>query len=151
LLLLAVALGVLILDQGSKYIVQQAMAEGASYPIIENVLHLTYVRNPGAAFGMLPNKTLFFIAVSLVVVAGTLYYYRSVPREQTGLRWALGMIIGGAIGNLIDRIRFGEVVDFFDFRVWPVFNIADSAIVVAVGIIFLYLLKDGKTGKQAKG
>ncbi len=146
--LLLVALGVLILDQGTKYAVLSGMIEGDSYPIIENVFHLTFVRNPGAAFGMMPNKTYFFISVSLVVLAGIIYYYRTIPKEQKWLRIAMGLVAGGAVGNLIDRVRFGHVVDFFDFRVWPVFNIADSAIVVAVAIIFLYLIREGKNERS---
>ncbi|MHB8170699.1 MAG: signal peptidase II [Thermincolia bacterium] len=142
--LLLVALGVLILDQGTKHVVLKGMMEGDSYPIIENIFHLTFVRNPGAAFGIMPNKTYFFIGVSLVVLAGIIYFYQTIPKEQKWLRIAMGLIAGGAVGNLIDRVRFGHVVDFFDFRVWPVFNIADSAIVVAVTIIFLHLIREGK-------
>ncbi len=139
----------LILDQGTKYLTQTYMYEGQSIPIIDGIFHLTYVLNPGAAFGILANKTTFFILVTLIVLIVIIYIYRRVPAEKWLLRFGLAMQVGGAMGNLLDRIRLGMVVDFFDFRVFPVFNIADSAIVVGVTILFIEILFFDKEGKEA--
>lgn len=138
--LVLIAVVVAVLDQVSKYIVQSRMFEGQSIPIWENVFHLTYINNPGAAFGMLPYRTTFFILMSVVVSLGVLWYARTLSKEEKLTRVALGLVLGGALGNLIDRVRFGAVVDFFDFRIWPVFNIADVAICVAVALIFWDML-----------
>ncbi|MZP29013.1 signal peptidase II [Heliobacterium undosum] len=135
-----ILLSTIAVDQLTKVIVQAKMAEHESIPLIPNIFHLTYVLNPGAAFGMLANKTVFFIAVTLVVVGGILYFYRRVPEDQIWMRLGLALQAGGAVGNLIDRIRTGLVIDFFDFRVWPVFNVADTAISIGVGLIMLSLL-----------
>lgn len=130
---------VLALDQGLKLIVQRNMELNQSIPVIENVFHLTYVLNPGAAFGILADKTIFFILATLIVVGFIGFYYYRTPREKTWLRLGLVLLLGGALGNLIDRVRTSHVVDFFDFRIWPVFNIADIAISVGVGLLILDL------------
>ena len=140
----------LLLDQGTKYLTQTYLYEGQSIPILEGIFHLTYVLNPGAAFGILANKTMFFIIMALIILGVIIYIYRQVPKEKLFLRFALALQVGGVIGNLLDRIRLGMVVDFFDFRVFPVFNIADSAIVVGVAILFIEILFfDKKEGKEA--
>ena len=99
------------------------------------VFHLTYVQNTGAAFGFLRGKTLFFIVVAVLVLGFIIFLAPRLSREKPLLGLVFGLLLGGALGNLIDRIRFGYVIDFLDFRVWPVFNIADMAIVV--GVCFL--------------
>lgn len=135
------ALLILGLDQGTKYLVQAEMIPGQSIPIWPGVFHLTYVENPGAAFGLLANQTGFFILVSIVVIIGVIVVYRRMARDNRWLKYGLAIQLGGAMGNLIDRIRFGHVIDFFDLRVWPVFNVADMAIVVGVAILCLELLR----------
>lgn len=125
-------------DQLSKFIVDTLMDTGQSVPIINNLLYITYVRNPGAAFGMLPYRTSFFVVVTLVVAAFIIYYYRTLPAGFTLLRFGLALQLGGAIGNLIDRVRTVYVVDFIDVSFFPpVFNLADSAIVIGI-ILFLF-------------
>ena len=138
------ALGTLIVDQVSKYIVRSNMAELESIPLIRDVFHLTYVLNPGAAFGMLAYKTVFFIVMAIVVIGGVIIYNHRLDGERLVLRIALGLQVGGAIGNLIDRVRFAHVVDFLDFRVFPVFNFADTAITVGVGLLILEILRQEK-------
>jgi signal peptidase II len=120
------------------------MAELESIPLIRGVFHLTYILNPGAAFGMLAYKTVFFIVMAIVVIGGVIIYNHRLSGEQLVLRIALGLQVGGAIGNLIDRVRFAHVVDFLDFRVFPVFNFADTAITVGVGLLILEILRQNK-------
>lgn len=142
------ALGWLALDQWSKWLVMERMVFGESVPIIEGIFHLTYVTNPGAAFGMMAYKTTFFIVVTLVVVAGLAYYFTRISNDRLLLKTGLALQVSGAVGNLIDRLRFGHVVDFFDFRVWPVFNVADVGICIGVGILFLEIFRtDLKPGQ----
>lgn len=139
--LFVLPLAVVILDQFSKYIVVENMALGESIPIIEEVFHLTYILNPGAAFGMLAHNRLFFIAIAVVVIGIIIWARREILASPLEVKAGCGLFLGGAIGNLIDRARQGLVIDFFDFRIWPVFNIADIAICIGVGLIIWNLLK----------
>ena len=122
---LVVALFVLILDQLTKYYVVSNFYLGESVPVIENIFHWTYILNPGAAFGMLEGSRWLF-----VIIAG-----------GWKLQYGAALFGGGAIGNLLDRMRTGLVVDFFDFRIWPIFNVADIAICVGVGLILWKILE----------
>ena len=134
---------IIALDQVTKYMVTSMMELGESIPVIENFLYITYVLNPGAAFGMLPYQTLFFIIITAVVVIFIIYYFRTLTDDHFWLRFGLALQLGGAIGNLIDRIRGGYVIDFINFTVWPpVFNIADSALVVGIGIFIIAFWHD---------
>lgn len=137
---------VTLMDQATKWWVQLTMAEGESIPVIDGIFHFTYVLNPGAAFGILENQTWFFILIALFLLLGITYIFPQIPDEQSVLRWGTGLLSGGAVGNLVDRIRLGQVVDFFDFRIWPVFNVADIAIVCGVGLMMYSLLFDTPGG-----
>ena len=117
------------------------MALGESIPIIEEVFHLTYILNPGAAFGMFAHNRLFFIAIAVIVIGIIVWARREILASPWEVKAGCGLFLGGAIGNLIDRARQGLVIDFFDFRIWPVFNIADIAICIGVGLIIWNLLK----------
>lgn len=139
--LFVLPLAVVILDQYSKYIVVENMALGESIPIIEEVFHLTYILNPGAAFGMFAHNRLFFIAIAVIVIGIIIWARREILASPWEVKAGCGLFLGGAIGNLIDRARQGLVIDFFDFRIWPVFNIADIAICIGVGLIIWNLLK----------
>ncbi len=139
--LFVLPLAVVILDQFSKYIVVENMALGESIPIVEEVFHLTYILNPGAAFGMFAHNRLFFIAIAVVVIGIIIWARREILASPWEVKAGCGLFLGGAIGNLIDRARQGLVIDFFDFRIWPVFNIADIAICIGVGLIIWNLLK----------
>ncbi|ADL12424.1 signal peptidase II [Acetohalobium arabaticum] len=135
---------VIILDQASKLVIVQNFSLHESIPIIEDIFYLTYVRNYGAAFGLLNNQRLFFIIITLVIILGLLFFYKQAQKEGIILQIAWGLGLGGAAGNLIDRVRLGYVIDFLDFRVWPVFNLADSAIVIAVSLFFYWaIILDG--------
>lgn len=139
--LFVLPLAVVILDQFSKYIVVENMALGESIPIIEEVFHLTYILNPGAAFGMFAHNRLFFIAIAVIVIGIIIWARREILASPWEVKAGCSLFLGGAIGNLIDRARQGLVIDFFDFRIWPVFNIADIAICIGVGMIIWNLLK----------
>ncbi|KUK10212.1 MAG: Lipoprotein signal peptidase [Clostridia bacterium 41_269] len=123
---------VLILDQLSKHLIQRIIAEGESIPILPGVFHLTLYKNPGAAFGIFAYKTNLFITVTIIVMIIIIFFYLKLPKSMGLAKISLALQFGGAAGNFIDRILHGYVVDFIDFRVWPVFNIADSAIVIGV-------------------
>ncbi len=146
-----IALTVALLDQLSKYSIQQTFRPGQVVPVIPPFFNLTFILNPGAAFGFLAGSSAnfrnpFFIAVSLLAIT-FIVYHRSRYR-QVGLLPALGLslILGGALGNLVDRLRLGMVVDFLDFYYgnyhWPAFNVADSAITVGVALMILELIAE---------
>ncbi|MFX4261454.1 signal peptidase II [Pelotomaculum propionicicum] len=145
----SIILAVLLVDQGTKAAVQMLMYQGESISVLPPVFYLTYIMNPGAAFGILPNQKALFITTGLLLVIGVLAGYRKMPPEKKILRNGLGLVLGGALGNLVDRLRFGRVVDFLDFRVWPVFNLADTAIFIGVCLLAWELLKEG--GKTNEG
>jgi signal peptidase II len=120
---------------------------------VDDILRLTYVENRGAAFGVLQDQTTFFVLVGILVVGVIAASYRYLPRSGFMLHLALGLQLGGAIGNLIDRVRQGYVVDFVDFGYranwWPVFNVADSAIVVGVALLALNALSPSQADQHA--
>lgn len=146
---LAIIMAVLLVDQGTKAAVRILMYQGESIPVLPSVFHLTYIMNPGAAFGILPNQNVLFITTGLLLIAGALVVYRKLPAEKTVLKIGLAMVLGGSLGNMADRLRLGKVVDFLDFRVWPVFNLADTAILIGVFLLAWELLKDG--GRSDRG
>ena len=125
--------GVLALDQWTKYYVQNHMFLGESIPIVDSVFHLTYVLNPGAAFGVLSHQKWIFLAVGITFLLIIGRCYSRLRHSSNFLHYGAMALAAGAVGNLCDRVRTGLVVDFFDFRVWPVFNVADIAIVIGVG------------------
>lgn len=124
-----------------KFFVMRSMDLHQSIAVLPNIFHITYVHNYGAAFGLLAHRTGFFVLVALAVVAVIIICLRHIPKEHKLMRYALALQLGGALGNLVDRVRFGYVVDFFDFRVWPVFNVADIAIVAGIGFLILDLAR----------
>ncbi|ACL69688.1 signal peptidase II [Halothermothrix orenii] len=140
-----VVLIVILLDQMVKLLVMEKMKVSESIPIIKDVFHLTYVQNRGAAFGILPGRRYLFIVITVVVISFLLIYYYKT-RGSGMVTLSTGLIIGGALGNLIDRIRFGYVVDYLDFRIWPVFNLADSSVVIGAALLILYLWQQEKVG-----
>ncbi|HEY8489140.1 MAG TPA: signal peptidase II [Thermaerobacter sp.] len=147
------ALLVLAADQAAKAWVLARVAPWGTVPVLPGVVRWTYVQNRGAAFGLLQNQTLFFIVVAAVVIAAILYWLPRLPGRAGLARFALGLQLGGAAGNLIDRLRWGYVVDFVDLEFWPlhrwpVFNLADAAIVVGTGLLVLWLLGDEKAGSD---
>ena len=138
------------LDLITKLLVERSLSYADRVPVIEGFFYLTHVRNPGAAFGLFsdgdPQTRMFiFIAVSIAAVLIILSFFRQLAPGDRLSALALGLILGGAVGNLIDRIFRGEVVDFLHFKIWrgyswPDFNLADSFIVVGVGLLVVELL-----------
>ena len=128
------------LDQFSKNFVSQIVPPGDSIDIVNNIFSITLVHNAGAAFGIFRNQTAFFVVVSVLAIVSILtYIIRSGARNNFLRNTALSLVLGGAVGNLIDRLRFGYVIDFLDFKVWPVFNIADSAITIGAFLLIISL------------
>lgn len=138
---LSVSIATLVLDQITKALVRASFEPGESLVLIEGIFRLTYVRNVGAAFGLLPGYQPIFMAVSLLVLLVVWAYWRRYHPAAWPTVIALALIVGGSVGNLIDRAFLGRVTDFFDaaFIDFPVFNIADSAIVVGVAILIVWL------------
>lgn len=132
---LGIGILVFIIDQLVKHLVVSTMHLGQSLPVIKEIFHITYVLNPGAAFGMLEHQRWFFILVALAAVLLGAAFYKKLQQESFLMRSGAGLLLGGAVGNLADRIQSGLVVDFLDFRIWPVFNIADIAICAGAGIL----------------
>lgn len=134
-------IALIVIDQISKYLALNNLANIGSIPIIENIFHLTYVENRGAAFGMFQNNQIVFILIALVASIFGLYYLHKKKIPMVG-RVGIILIIAGAIGNLIDRVRLGFVVDYFDFRfIWEyVFNVADIYVVVGTILLCIYIL-----------
>lgn len=141
---------VFVLDQLTKAIVRSNLALGEAYPG-EGIVRIVHVANSGAAFGILQGQTLFLTVTTLLGLAAILLYYLYPPMEHGLLRTALGLQLGGAIGNLTDRIRLGEVTDFIDFRYWPAFNVADSAIVIGVSTIVIFFVFNETAWQRKKG
>lgn len=154
-MLYIVVLLILILDQLSKALVAKNLSLNQSLPVIKEILHITLVHNRGAAFGILKNQLPIFIPTALFAVA--LIYFNLKKHKpcgsaqgQKGLRGitlyslSLSFILAGALGNLIDRLSFGYVIDFLDIRIWPVFNIADSAITIGAVLLGYSVLRTNK-------
>ncbi len=142
--LLVIALLVLIADQASKAWTIENIPLNTTREIIPNFewFVLTHITNAGAAFGLFPQLSLVFTFIALIVSVAIVVYYRSLPAGEWLVRLSLGLQLGGAVGNLVDRLRYGYVVDMFYARFWPVFNIADSAIVCGVGLLMLHLWRN---------
>lgn len=129
-----ILLGCALIDQAGKEIASQYLRSGESVPVLEGVFHLTLVHNPGAVFGLFGGMNTFLIFSSAVFLFLMFFYLPRMERAYPKFYLPAGLIAGGAAGNIADRLRFGYVIDFLDFRVWPVFNIADAAITIGVGL-----------------
>ena len=140
--ILSVSSLVLIVDRLTKYILFRNLSPGESVRVVPGMFHITLVLNSGAAFGLFKGQSVFFtVSTALVIVFICLYIIRGGCKDLFMLT-ALGFLLGGAAGNLIDRILFGYVIDFLDFRIWPVFNIADASITIGAFILAVKLIFD---------
>ena len=134
----------LLLDQFVTYLVRTNMELGQSFPIIFGIFHLTYIENPGAAFGILANRRLLFLLLTIIIVGVMFYLYFQLRQKKSLTAFSLGLVISGALGNFIDRFFRGTVTDLFDLRIWPIFNIADICICVGLALLCYLLLFKGE-------
>ena len=149
-----IALLIISLDQWTKWLIIQKMDLGESITIIDNFLYITSHRNTGAAWGILEGKMWFFYVITTIVIIAILYYLKKSMNEGVVFKISLALMLGGAIGNFIDRVIRQEVVDFihtFPFGYnFPIFNIADSALVIGVGLLMIYMvIEERKTKEKA--
>jgi signal peptidase II len=143
-----VAGAVFLLDQLTKTIIRDWLAVGESWPSEDWLIKLTHVTNSGAAFGILQGQGLFLTVTAVIAIGAIVFYYAYPPLEHGLMRVAMGLLLGGAFGNLLDRVRFGEVTDFVDFPRYPEFNVADSSIVIGLIIIGGFFLLSDRFDKQ---
>ncbi len=156
LFLAAVALPVIILDQATKLLIAGKLAYHESIGVVENFFEIIHARNPGAAFSFLRDSSIrlpFLITVSIVASIAVIAVYRKLKPDQNLAAFSLALILGGAIGNLIDRVRLGEVIDFLNVHwyhkyYWPAFNVADSALCVGVGLLALDMIREERRKKK---
>ncbi len=143
-LIWSLLIAVLSLDRLAKYLISKNISLNQSIPIIKNVFHISLLHNTGAAFGIFKNQNYLLIAISLLSIVMIYLQLRKKVQANKTFQISLVLILAGAIGNFIDRISFGYVIDFLDFRIWPVFNIADSSITIGVILLAYSLLVKGK-------
>ncbi len=144
--------GIIALDQLSKMKVVSTISRGEIIPIIPDIFQLTYILNPGAAFGILPNQRIFFIAAGIVLLVLAAFFYPKLKKSDKMLKFGTISLVGGATANLIDRAQSGYVIDFIYFRNWPVFNFADVAIVIGMfTLIYAILFKIETTDDSIEG
>ena len=156
-LFLTTAAFVVVIDQITKAFVSSAMSLHESIVVIGSFFNITYVRNPGAAFGFLATagptfRSVFFLSVTVAAILLILYYLSRSMRKELLLIFSLSLILGGASGNLIDRMRYGEVVDFLDVYIasyhWPTFNVADASISLGAALLVLQMVRDRSKGEE---
>jgi len=142
-----------VVDQLSKTAIMAMMTRGESISVIGDYFRLTYIRNPGAAFSMNLGGPVVHTLISFIALAALVWLFRSTPAHDRLARVALILVLGGALGNIVDRIRFREVVDFLDFGLgslrWPVFNFADSCVTVGVILLALTYLRSGRKARSS--
>lgn len=133
----AVSLVVVLIDRLTKFLALQFLSSHSSVPVVPSIFHLTLVKNPGIAFGFFGNRAPLLTMVVIVCLVGLILLSTQMRTASFVQRISMALVLGGAAGNLIDRLLFGHVVDFLDFRIWPVFNLADSFITIGV---FMFLV-----------
>lgn len=129
---------VVVIDQIAKAIATAHLRCETSYTLINKICSLTLVNNTGAAFGLFRNQALIFTFISAAAIISIGFY---LIKKKAAYYLPMALILGGAVGNLIDRLRFGHVIDFIDFHIWPVFNVADSCITIGTIILFFFIIK----------
>lgn len=154
--LLAVAFPVILLDQATKLIIVRSMEYHSTITVVENFFEIIHTRNQGAAFGFLRDSSIrlpFLITASVVAALVVVAVYRKLRPDQKLTAWGLALVFAGAVGNLIDRVRLGEVIDFINVHwyqhFWPAFNVADSAICVGVGLLVIDMILEERRKKVA--
>ncbi|MBQ8208334.1 MAG: signal peptidase II [Clostridia bacterium] len=155
-----IIIGTIVLDQVTKWLAVEFLTKVETIPIIKDVLHLTYLENTGAAFGILKNNRWVFLVISTIAIIAIVFYLIKFPPKNKWLGFGLSFFAGGGIGNMIDRILLGYVVDFVDFRLidFAVFNIADSFVCIGAALMVIYIFffsedkkKEVKNGSDTEG
>jgi len=136
---------IFFLDQLTKRVIDQALTLKQSITILPNILYFTKAYNTGASFSILRGFSWFFILFAILVIIVVIYYYKKIPVNN---RLFIAFILAGTLGNLVDRLQYGYVIDFIDFKIWPVFNIADTAVCIGAAGLIYYILKDDKPKKK---
>ena len=131
-------------DQWTKHLIVTSLPLGRSVPLLLPLVQFTHIQNTGAAFGLLKGQHLLFVVFSLLVIVWIVWDLLTKPAMAATALWGCALVLGGAVGNLIDRVRLGDVIDFIDLRVWPVFNVGDSAITIGVTLLLLHSLFAGR-------
>ena len=131
----AVSIVIVLADQALKALTHQYMALNQSIPLVDSVIKLTYVRNTGVAFSLFIGFSPYLAVVGAIVVAAVVYFHYQLPAKNKMVQLGLSFILGGSMGNLVDRIMRGYVIDYFDITIWPVFNLADM--MINIGVIML--------------
>ncbi len=138
-----VILALIAMDWLTKHWIQSSMALNDTIPVIDGIFHITYIQNRGAAFSLLEGKQALLLTVTgaalILIVACLAWAHRKRAVHPVGL-WAMALMAGGGLGNFIDRVRLGYVVDFLDVRVWPIFNVADIAVCCGCALMLFYVL-----------
>jgi signal peptidase II len=160
LILLISCFGILSLDQWTKYLIVQKLLLYEKVEVIQGFFNIIHVRNTGGAFGIFGGEkgglgSILFVVVSLMAIGGIVFLFVKIKENEKILALSFSLVLSGAIGNLIDRLQYGEVVDFLDFHLstyhWPAFNVADSAICIGIGLMALELLiQDHKTSAKSQ-
>lgn len=127
-----------IVDYVTKYFIQQHFVPGESLPIIPNIFHITYILNYGAAFGILRDQRIFFLTVVVILIVALWVFRKQIKNGGMLPQLGASLLVSGALGNALDRLVRGAVVDFFDFRIWPIFNVADIGICIGVVLLAIY-------------
>ncbi|MBI2208056.1 signal peptidase II [Candidatus Woesearchaeota archaeon] len=135
------ALIIVIIDQIAKFLIKTNFQLNQTLPIINNIFHLTYIHNFGAGFGILQQQRWILVFISIIVIGFIFYYLDRINKKERLLQLLVGFVLGGTIGNLTDRLIYGYVIDFLDFRIWPVFNFADSFVSIGVIGLIIYFWK----------
>jgi signal peptidase II len=147
-----IALFVVLIDQATKWLIVKNMKYGESIKVIEDFFYITSHRNRGAAWGILQGQMWFFYAITVIVIIGIIYYIQKAAKGNTLLGISLALMLGGAIGNFIDRVFRKEVVDFIQTFIFsydfPIFNIADSALVIGVALLMVQMLREERQAKE---
>ncbi len=143
-----IALLVVFIDQLTKLLVRHYMQLEQSIPIIKDAFHLTYITNTGTFFGMFQGSqsNIFFIIFTIILLGGVIYVFNKLSCFEKAF---FALVMGAALGNLIDRLVFSHVIDFLDLRFWPIFNIADSVLSISIIILVIYTIKEGLNGEDS--
>lgn len=149
-----IAVLIILLDQWTKYLILKTMELGQSIVVIEDFLYITSHRNQGAAWGILQGQMWFFYIITVIVIIGLVYYMQKYAKGKILASLALALMLGGAIGNFIDRVYRKEVVDFIDVYIFgydfPIFNVADSSLVVGVILLMIWMIIEERIAKKEK-